>query len=166
MLIIPHPHLGVPSIPDEFKLFLDRKVSTLLSRNSNIWLSKVFQSTWRKNRESKGCCLDTSQCHTVQNKSSRLLELAWCMPAPALTKASGPALPAHLSQSKWSRNQGPKNPTRKEKVDQTASIFSRVKARRKQGEGEEKKTYLQNPELKAIKRGISPDRWKSTLVSK
>lgn len=109
------PPLGVPSIPDEFKLFLDWKVSTLLLRNNSIWLwfdifLQGIPSTWKKNREGKGCCLDISQCHTVQNKSRRLLELAWCMPAPTLTKASGPALLAHLSQSKWPRNPGPKNP--------------------------------------------------------
>lgn len=54
VLIISHPYLVVLSIPDEFKLFLHWKVSTLLSRNNNIWLwFDIFQQGIPKHMKKK-----------------------------------------------------------------------------------------------------------------
>lgn len=51
---IPYPHLGVPSIPDEFKLLLDWKAAALSSRNNNIWLRfDIFQQGIPKEKQRK-----------------------------------------------------------------------------------------------------------------
>lgn len=82
-VLIPHQSLGMRPIPAGSKLFLKWRVSILFARNTGSDLtlsSKVFQSTWGKPTENKGCCLTHPHATLSKNKSSKLLKLAWCKP--------------------------------------------------------------------------------------